>query len=157
MRPYPGHLTEESAKIYNYKHSRARRVIENAFVIPAAKWRIFQTPIRANVENVEKYTAACLALQNYLRLTNNAYYCPAGFTDSEDQNWNIKQGEWPSAVDGGQSVGNMLPLLPVRGRRYQNDALSMRDALKTYVNREEGSVPWQVDYVRRTAHYATQL
>ena len=84
-------------------------------------------------------------------------YTTICFTDSEDQNGNIKQGEWRSAVDGGQSVGNMLPLRPVRGRRYQNDALSMRDALKTYVNREEGSVSWQVDYVRRTAHYATQL
>ena len=43
---------------------------------------------------------------------------------------------------------------PIRGRRYANEALEMRDALRKCVSSEEGSLPWQVDYVRKTAHYA---
>ena len=62
MRPYPGKNASEEERIYNYRHSRARRCIENAFGILSARWRIFQKPIRATVENVEKYTLACLAL-----------------------------------------------------------------------------------------------
>ena len=43
----------------------------------------FQKPIRATAENEESFTLACLALHNYLRLVENAYYYPAGFVDSE--------------------------------------------------------------------------
>ena len=158
LRPYPGRMMTEEQKIYNYRHSRARRAIENAFGILAAKWRIFQTPIRAAVDNVEKYTAACLALHNYLRLTDNAHYCPAGFVDSVDQYGNIKEGEWRAMQENQEAnTGGMLPIAPIRNRRYSDDAVGMRDVLKDYLNSEEGSVPWQVDYVRRSSHYASQF
>ena len=65
MRPYPGKNTTEEERTYNYRHSKSRRCIENAFGILSAHWRIFQKPIRATVENVEKYTLACLVLHNY--------------------------------------------------------------------------------------------
>ena len=37
---------------------------------------------------------AAICLHNYLRQTNRAAYCPAGFVDSEDQSGKIKEGEW---------------------------------------------------------------
>ena len=89
MRPFPGKTEDEEERIYNYRHSRARRVIENCFGILSARFRILQKPIRASVENAEKYVLACLALHNYLRLTDNAHYTPAGFIDSEDKHGNF--------------------------------------------------------------------
>lgn len=80
VRPYPEKalVDDEEKKIFNYRQSRARRVIKNAFGILTARWRIFHKPIVATVENVETYTLSCLALQNYLRQTDSAIYTPQG-------------------------------------------------------------------------------
>ena len=40
------------------------------------------------------------------------------------------------------------------GSRAKKSALDTIDALKDFLNSEEGSVPWQVGYLRRTLHYA---
>ena len=88
MRPFLGAGATEEEKIYNYRHSSARRCIENAFGILAQRWRIFLKPIKALVKNVENYTLACLALHSYLRITENANYIPTGFADSEDSDGN---------------------------------------------------------------------
>ena len=70
---------------YNYRLSRTRRTIENAFgiLILGAKWRIFRRAIRADVTLVEKIVQATICLHNYLCLTENANYTPAGFVDCD--------------------------------------------------------------------------
>ena len=143
MRPFPGAGVSEEEKINNYHHSRARRCIENAFGILSQRWRIFLKPIKASVKNVENYTLACLALHNYLHLTENAKYIIDG---------NIVPGDWRKDVQSGNSA--LEEIASLRGSRAKNSALDTREALKDYLNSEEESVPWQVGYVRRTSHYA---
>ena len=76
MRPYPGTKSGKlpvDQAVFNYRLSRARRVIENCFGILVARWRLFRRPIRADTENVTSYILAAVALHNYLQQTENAY------------------------------------------------------------------------------------
>ena len=58
------------------RHLRARSVIENAFGILRARWRIFNHPIVAPVQNTEWYVMACLCLHNYFCQTKNSLDTP---------------------------------------------------------------------------------
>ena len=116
------------------------------------RWRIFLKPIKASVKNVENYALVCLALYNCLRLTENAKYIPTGFADSEDSDGNTVPGDWQKDVQSGKSA--LKETASLRSSRAKESALDTRDALKDYLKSEEGSVPWQVGYVRKTSHYA---
>ena len=80
--------------MYNYRHSRARKVIKNAFGILCTRFRIFYVPINASVVNIEKYVKAETTLHNYLRQTENALYCPQGFVYSASARGEILSGHW---------------------------------------------------------------
>ena len=79
LRPYPGQGIPEKQRIFNYRLSRSRRVIENAFGILAARWRVFMQLIQSTVEKTDRIVKATICLHNFLRQTNGAGYCPMGF------------------------------------------------------------------------------
>ena len=129
MRPWPGRNLSEDHAIFNYCLSRARRVIENCFGILTASWRIFRQPIRVDVSLVCKILQATVCLHNYLRLTDNAMYCPIGFVDSEDSRGEIREGEWRTIVAADQ--GAFQNIETPRGRP-QIDANLVRESLTSY-------------------------
>ena len=91
LRPYPGQGIPEEKTNFNYRLSRSRRVIENAFGILAARWQIFLRPIQSSVETTELIVKAAICLHNFLRQTNSAGYCPGGFADSYDSRGKIRE------------------------------------------------------------------
>lgn len=145
MRPFPsrsaGNLPREKA-VFNYRLSRARRCIENAFGIMASRWRIFYKPINACESTVNAITLACVALHNFLKKTEQdkppaaRTYCPQGYGDELLANGTFSEGRWRS-VDG--AFGDM----PVQGNGPQDmSAVQVRNVLADYfIN--EGALEWQ--------------
>ena len=119
----------------------------NVFIITVIQDVAVLRPIKTSVENALKYVKASMALHNYLRQTNNAFYSPAGFMDCEDASGNIKLGEWRSLVPDGFTNTCFQNINNQRGRRYGIDALEMRDSLADYMLSEQGELSWHINVV----------
>lgn len=133
MRPFPGAQTgqDEGNKIYNYRHSRARRVSENAFGIMSKKFRIFFKKFNILPEHLDTIILACTVLHNYLR--NDSCAWQPGELEHEE----IQEG-----------INNIAHI----GGNFQRDAINIRQQFKEYFISNQGSVPWQMEKV-----YAGQL
>ena len=146
MKPYSqSNLTPEK-RVFNYRLSRARRIVENAFGILSNRFRIFMTPISLKPEKVETITLTCCILHNFLwsKVESESIYMPPGSVDSEEEDTHIVlPGEWHQ---GPQSTG--LQALAQQGsNHYSNSAKQLRDILCEYFLSESGSVPWQWNMV----------
>lgn len=77
LRPYLGKNLTQSRRIFNYRLSRARRIVENAFGILAAQWRIYHRVIGVSPEKVDWIVKATVALHNYQRWNSTPQADPA--------------------------------------------------------------------------------
>lgn len=137
LKPYPGDNLEWTQKVFNYRLSRARRVVENAFGILASRFRVFQKPIAADVNTVDKVVLAACALHNWLRCENRNTYISSTDIDREDiETGNSYSGSWRTETTGLQSLCH-------QGSNHSAiSAIQKRETLKNYFN-NEGAVPWQ--------------
>ena len=135
MKPYPHRHLEKEKRIYNYRLSRARRVVENAFGILANRFRVFHTLINLSPERVTDLLLAACCLHNYLVDKNKSAYTSA--CDVEDiQNHLINSGAW-------RRDPQLLAMSPCLDRNPVRSAKEQRQDLTTYFSSDSGSVPWQ--------------
>lgn len=155
MKPYSKRYLNEKEKNFNYRLSRARRTIENAFGILSARWRIFRRPIAVNPTTVDNIIVSAICLHNFLKSVNDEQsvskrmYCPPNFVDCENENGNLTLGNWRLG-----EKSNMQPLKKAPPCRAAQKAFRQRDTLAEYFLTAEGEVPWQYDYVQRGRHAA---
>ena len=143
MRPYPGRALSQQQHIFNYHLSRSRRIIENAFGILVARWRIFRQPIIASPENAQVFVKACVALHKFLRVDQSSVYCPQGFADSEDNTGKVVCCAWRNGLED----GSMMPITRTASNSYTAHAKALRDRPAKYFVSPSGLVSWQVDAV----------
>lgn len=130
LKPYNARELDHSKKIFNYRLSRARNVVEIAFGILAARFRLLHTQINMNEKTVELAVLACCILHNYLRRKCGESYI--SFSGQE----NAKN------IDEANYTENLASLQRGQNRRANQQAKEVRDAFLQYFN-EEGKVPWQ--------------
>lgn len=145
MKPYPGIQGKCTKKrIFNCRLSRARRVVENAFGIMSAVFRILQKLQLLEPESVKKTTLACVYLHNFLRGgTSKSTYTPTGTFDSDDlDTGNLLPGRWRS------DQGEMTSFKSLRkiGKKPSLAAQEIRDEICDYFQTPEGKVSWQENY-----------
>eukprot|EP00112_Aurelia_sp_Birch-Aquarium-sp1_P010844 Seg230.5 transcript_id=Seg230.5/GoldUCD/mRNA.D3Y31 product="Protein ALP1-like" protein_id=Seg230.5/GoldUCD/D3Y31 len=124
MKPYPQAGLDEAKRIYNYRHSRARRISENLFGIIANRWRVFRSVILLPPTTIEYLTMATLTIHNFLRQSDSkGTYCPSGLTDSVGKNGETVPGSWRSK----NLVESMVPLtVPATGHNASKNAKEVR-------------------------------
>nr|XP_055056158.1 uncharacterized protein LOC129440693 [Misgurnus anguillicaudatus] len=67
MRPFPGHSLPPERRVFNYRLSRARLVVEDAFGILSSQWRMYRRLIELHPEVAEKCVKATCVLHNFMR------------------------------------------------------------------------------------------
>ncbi|XP_066926385.1 uncharacterized protein [Clytia hemisphaerica] len=145
MKPFPQQGLNEEKRIYNYRHSRGRRISENLFGILASRWRVFFTVINFEPDYVEDILLATLVLHNMLiksSKSSNAYR-PPSLVDGCLDNGEISEGEWCSLEEPADSL---YPLeVPRTGHNSSITAKSVREKFMDYFIKE-GAVEWQWKY-----------
>lgn len=138
MRPYSGRNCTRDQQIYNYRLSRARRTIENAFGIMASRWRIFQRPIIAAPEKATKIVCATAVQHNFLlkdelaRQPVERRCCPPSYSDRINfVNQEITAGKWREMKSNFSRIGRQSV------NRASCVARSTREHFKHYFNHED--------------------
>lgn len=148
MKPYPFQNLSIDKRVFNYRLSRARRLIENVFGIATSRFRVFRRPIIACKRKVVSITKAIVALHNFLMTHNeqsNSTYCPIDFVDRDNPEGLIP-GHWRNDAD---MIQGLQELSGNSSNNFSRDAADVRNKFKTYFN-NEGAVEWQWDIVTRT-------
>lgn len=126
MKPYPHRNLEGTQRIYNYRLSRARRCVENAFGILANRFRVMLSPMCVRPETVDKVVIAACTLHNMLRTIAPEKYI------------------LPRESSTGNAQYNKMASANVASRRSATrNGKQLRDVLCEYFLSPEGAVAWQ--------------
>lgn len=141
MRPYPSKNLSKQQKIFNYRLSRARHVVENTFGILASRWRIYEKSINTSLETADDIIKATVCLHNFLMDTPQ--YCGEGYTDRISADGLVLEGEWR------RNVNNVNNLQNITNRCTNNHTRHAGEIRNTFANyfANEGQVPWQENMI----------
>lgn len=139
MKPYAGtHPKGTSKRVFNYRLSRARRTVENAFGIISSVFRVLRKPMLLQPDKAELVVMTIVLLHNYLRRHSRTTYFNQELIETEE---GMNEETWR------QSNEDLRSLLPLRNipRRSPAHLNALRDELSDYFIKE-GKISWQDRY-----------
>lgn len=140
LKPFPGqHAKGSIERIFNYRLSRARRVVENVFGILSSAFRILRRPMLLQPEKAALVCMTCTLLHNFLRrsTTSRKIYTPNGTFDYEVDG-NLKPGTWRQDIT---DISSLKPLSKTPRKPSQDAKLIQKEFADYFI--ENGAVEWQ--------------
>jgi hypothetical protein len=120
LRPYAKKNLSVPKRIFNYRHSRARRLVECTFGILVNKWRIFHRPLDVGEQFCDSIIMCCCVLHNFVRMKDGIHFPDTLYECTLDN------------VSFGVS---------------EHRGADVRQYLSTYFTTPEGAVPWQYNKI----------
>lgn len=131
MKPYNFRGQDIGQRVFNYRLSRARRMVESVFGLMASKFRVLRTTIELSEENTKTCVLAICVLHNFLLTSDRA-----GYVQSIDSSSELDQDIPMVHLESG----------PTSERNASNEAKNVRETLKDYFV-GDGQVSWQYDMI----------
>lgn len=125
MWPYPGRDLSTQQRIFNYRLSRARNVVENAFGILSSRWRILHGRINMHPDKINSLILSACILHNFLLKP-------------------VEVDRWLNT--SAPTTGSMDSISTAGGHCGAREAYTVRDKFCSYFN-SEGHVSWQYEMV----------
>lgn len=141
LKPYAFNNLSVEERIFNYRLSRARRIIENVFGITSARFRSLRKTLEISPEKAKIMTSAICVLHNFL-ITHCHRYAPSGTFDVDLKNGSIQPGSWRTEV----AENLFSPVRTVQSRNPTNISKEIRNEFKDYFSRD-GAVDWQLQCI----------
>jgi hypothetical protein len=136
MKPYSLRGLSNDERIFNYRLSRARRVVENAFGILANRFQILLSTMQHGPSTVKVIVKACMILHNLMR-TRYPGLQNQQLDRAENINGDFVPGAWRQGC-------NLEDTQRVTGHNTASkEGKKQRNLLKHWVNSPVGAVPWQ--------------
>lgn len=142
MKPFNSRNLHGTERIFNYRLSRARRVVENVFGIMAARFRILRRAIELDPNKAIKIVAAICALHNFImrdKITSQRYAPPGTFDTESDGNF--IPGAWRAELNQFSPEEDDSP-----PGRNENTGQHVREEFMDYFVKE-GELSWQYNYI----------
>lgn len=139
MKQFTGIHLSATQRVFNYRLSRARRCIENAFGVLSARFRVMRSPISVDAAKTRKITLATCALHNFLIEKNKAMYMPNNFVDHYSNDGDLIEGLWRQNL----ADTTFYPLQRSTNRYISERANAVRDEFANYFMSIDGEIPWQ--------------
>lgn len=147
LKPYPFRDQPAPNRIFNYRLSRARRIVENAFGIIANRFRVLRNPISLHPDRVQNVVLAICALHNFLMSTKETQraYLYSGLLDCEiTESHDVLLGDWRKESE---IICSLYPLQGGNRHHYSNSQKTVRDEFREYFMTRDGEVPWQYKHI----------
>nr|CAI5821994.1 unnamed protein product [Callosobruchus analis] len=136
LKPYKHSPLTYEQKSFNYRLSRARRIVENAFGILASRFRIFRTSISTNLTVTDRIVRTTCTIHNWLRKTSRTYLTTRCVDYENLETGEMIPGLWRDTNFDLQNVQ------PVGSNHSSRMARQLRERYTNYfVN--EGALSWQ--------------
>ena len=135
MKPYSTRNMTKEERIFNYRLSRARRVVENAFGILVNRFQVMRTTMEHHPQTVRLIVKTCIVLHNLMRtryptLQNR-------LLDRDLPDGQVVPGSWRNGKNLDDTVNVQAP------NRDSKLGKMQRNLIKHWCNSSAGAVPWQ--------------